>query len=91
MNHFYENLENNNPTKEAKMLIVFDEMIADNEANNKVSTIVTELFLREIKLDISLVLYDNLIYFIKIYKTKPDTLFYHEITREKKKTFESFI
>ena len=87
MNHFYENLENNNPTKEAKMLIVFNEMIADKEANNEFSPIVTELFLREIKPDISLVLYHNLVYFIKIYKTKHDTLFFHEITKEKKKNF----
>ena len=85
MNRVYENLENYNPTKEAKMLIAFDDMIADNEANNKFSPIFTESFLREIKLSISLVLYHNLIYFIKSYKTKHDTLFYHENTKENKK------
>ena len=50
----YENLEDNNPTKK-KASIVFDNTIADLEGNNKVSSIVTELFLRGIKLDISLV------------------------------------
>ena len=37
------------------MLIVFDYMIVHMKANEKVSTIVTELFLRKRKLDISLV------------------------------------
>ena len=31
----YENLEDYNPTKNRKMLIVFDDMIADIEANKK--------------------------------------------------------
>ena len=37
------------------MLVVFDDMIADTEANNKLSPKVTELFLRGGKLYISLV------------------------------------
>ena len=35
------------------MLIVFDDMIADMEANKKLNHIVTKLLLRERKLDIS--------------------------------------
>ena len=31
----YENLENYNPTEKRKLLIVFDDMIADMEANEK--------------------------------------------------------
>ena len=38
-----------------KVLVVFDDMIADTEANNKLSPKVTELFLRGGKLCISLV------------------------------------
>ena len=38
-----------------KVLVVFDDMIADTEANNKLSPKVTELFLRGGKLYISLV------------------------------------
>ena len=38
-----------------KVLIVFDDMVADMEANKKLSPIVTELFLRGRKLNISLV------------------------------------
>ena len=41
----YENLEDFNPTKKMKVLTVFDDMIADIESNNELSTIVTELFL----------------------------------------------
>ena len=37
------------------MLIVFNHMIADMEANKKLSPIVNKLFLRTIKLNISLV------------------------------------
>ena len=51
----YENLEDNNPTKKRRVLIVFDDMIADMESNKKLSTIVTELFLRGRKLNISFV------------------------------------
>ena len=41
--------------KKRKVLIVFDDMIADREANKKISLTVTELFLRGRKLNISLV------------------------------------
>ena len=51
----YENLEDYNPTKKRRVLIVFDDMIADMESNKKLSPIVTELFLRGRKLNISLV------------------------------------
>ena len=43
----YENLEDYNPTKKRRVLIVFDDMIADMESNKKLSSIVTELFLKE--------------------------------------------
>ena len=51
----YEKLENYNPVKKRRVLIVFDDMIADMESNKKLSPIVTELFLRGRKLNISLV------------------------------------
>ena len=55
INDVYENLEDYNPTKKRKVLIVFDNMISDIEANKKFSPVVTELFIRERKLNISLV------------------------------------
>ena len=51
----YENLEDYNAAKKRKVLIVFDDMIADMEANKKLSLIVAELFLRGRKLNILLV------------------------------------
>ena len=57
----YENLESYNPTEKKKVLIVFNDMIADIEANKKLSHIVTELFLRERKLNISPAFYRNFI------------------------------
>ena len=51
----YEKLEDYNPTRKRKTLTVFDDMIADIKSNKKLSLIVTELFLREKKLNITLV------------------------------------
>ena len=53
--HVYENLEDYNPTKKNRVLIVFDDMIADMESNKKLNPIVTELFIRGRKLNILLV------------------------------------
>ena len=49
----HENLEDYNLTKK-KILIVFDDMIADMGGNEKLSPIVSELFLRGRKLNISI-------------------------------------
>ena len=51
----YENFENYNLTKKRRVLIVFDDMIVDMESNKKFGPIVTDLFLRGTKLNISLV------------------------------------
>ena len=51
----YENLEDYDPTKKRRVLIVFDSMIADIESNKKIDPIVTEVFLRRRKLNISLI------------------------------------
>ena len=50
----YQNLDNYNPTNRRKVLIVFDDMAAGMESNKKSSPLVTELFLRGRKLNISL-------------------------------------
>ena len=51
----YDNLEDYYPTKKRKVLMVFDDMIADMEANKKLSLIATELFSRGRKINILLV------------------------------------
>ena len=51
----YENLEDHNPMKKRKVLILFDNVIVDMESNKQLSPVVTELFLRGRKLNILLV------------------------------------
>ena len=55
MGNFYKNIEEYNPNKKCKILIVFDDMIADMLNNKKRNLVVTELFIRGRKLNISLV------------------------------------
>ena len=55
MRDVYKNINYYNPNKENKILIVFDDMIADMIHNKKLNSIVTELFIRGRKLNISLV------------------------------------
>ena len=52
MNNVYKNINYYNPDKENKILIVFDDMIADMIQNKKLNSIVTELFIRGRKLNI---------------------------------------
>ena len=55
MQDVYKNIEDYNPGKERKILIVFDDMISDIINNKKLNPIVTELFIRGRKLNISIV------------------------------------
>ena len=51
----YKNIGDYNPDLEYKISIVFDNMIANMINNRKLNSLVTELFIRERKLNISLV------------------------------------
>ena len=55
MQDVYKNIEDYNPNKKGKILIVFDDMIADMINNKRLNPIVTELFIRGRKLGISIV------------------------------------
>ena len=55
MHDVYKNIDEYNPNKENKILMVFDDMIADMIHNKKLNSVVTELFIRGRKLNISLV------------------------------------
>ena len=46
MDDIYKNTEEYNPNKKRKMLIVFDDMIANMLSNKKPNPIVTEMFIR---------------------------------------------
>ena len=50
----YKNIEDYNPIKKRKILIVFDYMIADMINDNKLNPVVTKLFIRGRKLNISI-------------------------------------
>ena len=50
-----KNIQNYNPGKKRKTLIVFDDMIADMINNKKINPVVTELFIRSRKLNISII------------------------------------
>ena len=50
-----KNIEDYNPNKKRKVLIVFDDMIADMINNKILNPVVTELFIRGRKLGISIV------------------------------------
>ena len=49
----YKDIDDYNPNKKRKILIVFDDLIADMLSNKKINPIVTELFNREKKLNTS--------------------------------------
>ena len=55
MRDVYKNISYYNPYKENKILIVFDDMIADMISNKKLNSIVTKLFISRTKINISLV------------------------------------
>ena len=55
MEDVYKNIEDYNSIKKRKVLIIFDDMIADMINNNKLNAIVIELFIRGRKLNISIV------------------------------------
>ena len=52
MDDIYKNNEEYNPNKKRKILIAFDDMIADMLSNKKLNPIVTELFIKGRKLNI---------------------------------------
>ena len=55
MDDVYKDIDNYNPKRDKKVLIVFDDMIADIMTNKKFQAIIKELFIRCRKLNISLV------------------------------------
>ena len=55
MDGVYENIDDYNPNRQRKILIAFDDMIADIMMNKKFQAIIKELFISCRKLNISLV------------------------------------
>ena len=63
MDNIDKNIEEYIPNKQRKILIVFDDMIADMISNRKLNPKVTKLFIRGKELHISLFYYKILFYF----------------------------
>ena len=55
MNDVLNDINNNNKNRDKKVLIVFDDMIADIEYNKKFKRIIKELFYRARKINVSIV------------------------------------
>ena len=54
MDDIYKNIDECNPNKKRKIVIVFDSLIADMLSNVNLKPVVTELFIRGRKLNITL-------------------------------------
>ena len=90
----YKNIEECNPNKNRKILIVFDDMIDEMLSNKILYPVVTELFIRGRKLNISLFYYTVLFCCAKKYYNRLYALFYCENskqTRTSTKCIYSFI
>ena len=61
MDDIHKNIEEYNPSKKRKILIVFDDMIVDMLSNKHLNPVVTELFIRGRNLNVSLFLLHNVI------------------------------
>ena len=73
MNNVYEKIDNYNPNGKRKILIVFDDMIADTMANKKFQSIIKDLLNRSIKPNNLLVfIFQSYFSVSKYVKTKPD-------------------
>ena len=75
MDDVYENIDDYNPSRRRKILIVFDDMIADITTNKKFQSIIKELFIGCRKLNFVLFLSLNLIFRPKRRKTEFNALF----------------
>ena len=64
MDDDYENIDEYKPNRKTKMLIAFDDMIADIMTNKKYQVITKELFIRCRKLNFSLVFIKQFYFFV---------------------------
>ena len=62
MDDVYNNINDYSPNRNRKILIVFDDMIADIMTNKKIQAIIKELFIRCRKLNISVAFLHNPIF-----------------------------
>ena len=83
MDDVYENIDDYTPSRKRKILIFFDDMIADIKSNKTLQAIIEDLFIRCRKLNISLVFITVLFGCSEKRQTKFNTLFDYEINSRK--------
>ena len=85
MQDVYENIEEYNLGKKRKVLIVFDDVIADMINNKKLNLVVTELLIRGRKLNISIVFITQSYFKVpKDVRLNSTHFFYHENSKQNK-------
>ena len=85
MDEVYENIDDYNPNRKIKILIAFDDMVADIMSDKKVQVILEELFIRCRKLNISLIFYHTDLFLCsKRCQIKFNTLFDYENQERKR-------
>ena len=84
MDYIYKNIEEYNPNKKRKMLLIFDDVNTYMLTNKKFNPVVTELFIRGRKSNISLVSFDEILFCCtKKSYTKFHALFYYKIFKQR--------
>ena len=83
MDDIYKSIEEYNPIEKQKILIAFDDVIVGIVSNKKLNPIVTELFIRGRKLNISLVFIAKS-YFSVPKNIRLNSVFYDEISKQKR-------
>ena len=78
MDDIYKNIEEMNLNKKHKILIVFDDTIADMLSNKRLNRIVAELSIKDRQLNISLVFITQSYFAVSQNQTKFCSLFYYE-------------
>ena len=87
MDDVFENINDYNPSRKRKILIVFDDMIEDIRTNKQFQTITKELFIRPRKLNNLLVfITQSLSFCSKRCEIKFDTLFNYENQQQQRIT-----
>ena len=65
MDDVYENIDDDNPSRKRKILIVLDDMVADIMSNTKFQAIIKDLFIRCRRLKILLVFIHSLVFLLE--------------------------
>ena len=78
MQYVYKNLEKYNLGKKSKILIVFDDMIADMIITKKLNPIITELFIKGRKSNISIIFTQSYFKVPKDVRLSSAHFFYYE-------------